>query len=195
MKSSGFSLIEVIVAVAVFSVVAVLSYSSISSILKAREVVEDSQVTMLELQRTYGLLKNDLRYAILRSVRNEYDLSEYPFLINQGGFLLQFTTHFPDNQGGKLLRVIWRLEEQTLIREQYLVLDRLDAQLIRRDLLDNVSEVDIYVYESQNDSINRQTTWENINELPLAIEWEMEREIGQDSNHSYRWLFDLPKGI
>lgn len=190
----GFTLLEVVVAAAVFTVLATMSYASVNNILKSKEIIDQAQSRAIELQRTYGLLKNDLRFAVLRSVRDELGDGGKPFVINEGGSLLRLTAHYPDDVSGQLSRVVWELSGGAILRKYYAVLDRVEGtELFQRELvteINKIKQLDVYAYEKDKEKVVRRSDWDNSAGLPLAVEFVVELDSGQ----SYRWLFDLPLG-
>jgi len=186
-QSQGFTLIEMVVAASVFAVISIASYATISSVLDAREAIEEKRLLMTSLQRTHALLKNDFRYALNRSVRDEFGDIVPPLLISQSSQLMQLTTLYPGaDQTGKLKRVIWELKDSALWRNEYAVLDRApDTQKVQRKVTSEVEQVIIYHFVLEDETIQRKTNWDNVDSLPLAIEVELELKNKQ----VYRWLF------
>jgi len=200
-RSQGFTLLEVIVASAIFAVLATLSYSAINSLLNSRSIINKTQTAMQELQRVHSLMKNDLRFAALRSVRDELGDNEEALQIGEGDTLIKLTTHYPGVDGGELVRVVWMVDNGRLIRKQYQVLDRVEGgKLSQRIFFSGVknnnnpliNSIEVFAYEiDQSKAITKKSNWDSNNKLPIAIEVMMEL----NTKKSYRWLFDLPVGF
>ena len=70
--AAGFTLIEVIVAVAVFSLAMALAYGGLNAIVDARRQLDGEAEGLARLQFAVGLLERDVRSAVERSVRDRY---------------------------------------------------------------------------------------------------------------------------
>lgn len=69
--SHGFTLVELLVAVAVFAVVATLAWGGLDAIVRARRVLDDEAAGLAHLQRALGRFDRDFDAALPRPVRNE----------------------------------------------------------------------------------------------------------------------------
>ena len=185
----GFTLIELVVASAVFAVLAVISYSGISAVLDNRQAIDEKRQQVIALQRVYALLKNDLRYATARPVRDELGDFESAMIIDQNGELLRITTQYPTIGANKLKRVSWELKDNALWRNHFDVLDRVEgSEKYQRKLLDNLSQVNVYIHSlNEQDRVTRSAIWEEQTFLPLALEIEIEMQ----NQHTYKWIFEL----
>ena len=207
-KKKGFTLLEVIVAVSIFTILAAVSYASINGVVNGKQIITEKRDKVLNLQRVYGLLKNDVRYAVARGVRDELNASHKALRIEQDGQLMSLTVLFPRvNVDLSLKRIAWELRDNSLWRLQYDVLDRVEGgEINERQLLSDVSELNIYThhFNSSNNtisgnnptqinsrSVKRSRGWGSNNDgLPLAIEFEL---IMRDESR-YLWLFDMVGG-
>lgn len=68
----GFTLIELIVAVAVFAVVALMAYGGLDLILRSRAGLEQSFERQREIERAVLRIERDLRQSYARAVRGAY---------------------------------------------------------------------------------------------------------------------------
>jgi len=186
-KSAGFTLIEVMVAVSVFALISVASFAAINNVLTAREIIEDKQANLLSLQRSHTFLKNDIRYAVKRAIRDEFGDVQPPMVIDNGGNLLSLTALYPDqNNLGKLKRIVWRLEDDNLWRDEYLVLDRSFApDRNSRLILADIEELTIHHYADQDGQVQRSANWDSSDDIPLAIEID----FLLSSKQRYLWRF------
>lgn len=152
--AAGFTLVEVLIALAITAFVAVVSYTGLSTVIagvgSTRAVAEQTW----ELNRALMILGRDLRHFTPRPVRDEFGESE-PALV--GGraarFLLSFTRsgwHNPQaHPRSNLQRVNYLWEDDALWRESYPVLDRAGATEARRVLLlDGVSSLRLLFLDS-----------------------------------------------
>jgi len=125
----GFTLVEVLIALAITAFVAAVAYTSLSTVVTGVEAARVSAERTHEINRAFMLLSRDLRQFVDRPVRDEFGDSE-PAL--SGGeaarFALSFTRAGWHNPNGlprsHLQRINYRFEEDALWRESYPVLDR-----------------------------------------------------------------------
>ncbi len=142
----GFTLLELLVALVVFAIMATAAYSGLSNVLFTRAAVEQQTHRLAAVQLAVFRLEQDIQQATPRGVRDEYgDLQ--PAL--RGGNLLDdaliLTRAGWDNPLGQsratLQRVAYRLREGRLWRLHWDVLDRGGPVAPRETLLlDQVRE-------------------------------------------------------
>jgi general secretion pathway protein J len=142
----GFTLLELLVALAVFAIMATAAYSGLRNVLFTRAAVEEQNRRLAAVQLTVFRLEQDIQQAVPRGVRDEYGDSQ-PAL--RGGDLLDDTLILTragwDNPLGQsratLQRVAYRLREGRLWRLHWDVLDRGGLVAPRETLLiDQVQE-------------------------------------------------------
>ncbi len=146
-RSAGFTLVEVLIALAITAFVSAIAYTSFSTVLSG---VESSQATaerVYQINRAWMMISRDLEQFVARPVRDEFGELE-PAL--QGGIAARFPLSF--TRGGwhnpvgharsELQRVNYRLEEETLWRDSYPVLDRAGETITQEvALLEGVEEL------------------------------------------------------
>ena len=77
-KSTGFTLIEVLVAMAIFGVLTILAYMALAQTLANSEMLTDRMDRLQAIQRTMRYLGNDLTAAAPRPVRDELGVTYLP---------------------------------------------------------------------------------------------------------------------
>ena len=70
--SHGFTLVEMLVAVAIFALASALAYGGLSALTRARSQLEQQNERLGRLQFAIGLIERDLRSAAPRAVRDNY---------------------------------------------------------------------------------------------------------------------------
>ena len=145
----GFTLVEVLIALAITAFVAAVAYTSLSTVITGVESARAGAERTQAINRTFMLLSRDLRQFVERPVRDEFGDTE-PAL--SGGeaarFALSFTRAGWHNPNGlprsHLQRVNYRFEDQALWRESYPVLDRAgDTEGTPVRLLDDVDYLEL----------------------------------------------------
>lgn len=147
-RSKGFTLIEVLVAVAIFGVLTTLSVMTISQTLSSVEFLSDRMDRLQSIQRTMRYLGGDLMQAAPRPVRDELGEGFLPAVWTDLGsiFALELTHGGWSNPAGlprgTLQRSAYRLQDGELIRYHWTVLDRTYAnKAIETVLLDDVESL------------------------------------------------------
>lgn len=207
--SKGFTLLEVLIAMAITAFVAAVAYSSLATVLSAVESTRESANRTFEINRAWMIISRDLRQFAPRAVRDEFGEGE-PAM--SGGpvarFLLSFTRSGWHNPNGhprsNLQRVNYRLEDNILWRDTYPVLDRtpeIEAQELK--LLEGVASVELRFLRSldklelSNDSNTVETrNWDenwlqnggSSTAVPVAVDIELELEDWGPM----RRLYELP---
>jgi general secretion pathway protein J len=129
-RNKGFTLIEVMVALAVFGVMSLLAYLSLGQTLANADMLTDRMDRLQSVQRTISYLSSELLQAAPRPVRVELGNAPIAALQSSLGseFALQLTHGGWPNPAGvprsTLQRTAYRIEDGELIRYHWNVLDR-----------------------------------------------------------------------
>ncbi len=176
----GFTLLELLIAMAIFATIAVISYSGLSSMLKTAKAVEIDASRLKEVQTAMLFMQRDLLQSVNRAVREEYGSFTKALQSNdQGKVLLEFTHGGRRNPAGFLRSSLQRVgygidDDENLVRYIWPVLDRSqDTKAVKHELLSNVDNL-------QFRFLNASNTWaeswppisvnNKIVPLPLAVE-------------------------
>lgn len=134
MRSRGFTLIEVLVAIAIFALASAIAYGSLTRLMQDRARLETEQEFWRTLSLAFARLEDDLAQARERTVRDAIGFSQPAFLgqptdiravsapnleFTRGGVLI-----LGDETRSDLQRVAYRIVEGTLMRQTWPVLDR-----------------------------------------------------------------------
>ena len=128
-RCAGFTLIEVLIALAITAVISTLAYNSLSAVLLGVESARETSNRTYQLNRAWMIISRDLRHFVDRPVRDEFGEREAAMIGGPAArFPLSFTRtgwHNPNaNPRSNLQRVVYRLEGDALWRDSYPVLDR-----------------------------------------------------------------------
>lgn len=141
---SGLTLVELLVAVAVFSVLSAIAYQGLISVANTNADLRQEGDEFARLQFAISLIERDLRQALPRPVRDQ--LGD-PLPAMAGGSLqLELTRAGWSNplgqQRSELERVRLQLDDDTLVRIKWSVLDRSQgSRPVRQVLLEGVRDL------------------------------------------------------
>jgi len=131
--AGGFTLLELLVALAIFALLSVMAYAGLSTVLTTNQVLESNMERLTEIQRSVTFLSRDIRQTVNRAIRDTYGDNKQP-LIGASEFdtlgtpVIELTrTGYANPLGTKrsfLQRVAYRIEEETLYRNSWRVLDQ-----------------------------------------------------------------------
>ncbi|MDG2273814.1 MAG: type II secretion system minor pseudopilin GspJ [Halioglobus sp.] len=147
--SAGFTLLEVLIAMAITAFVALIATTSLSRVLDGVESLRETADRTYEVNRAWMIISRDLRHLAERPVRDEFGQIE-PAMA--GGMLARFPLSFtragwhnPNaHPRSNLQRVNYRLEDDALWRDSYPVLDRAaDTEPYSVLLLDGVEDMQL----------------------------------------------------
>ena len=145
----GFTLIEVLVAMAIFAVLAAFCYGTLSQTLLSAEILNNRMDRLQALQRTIRMLTDDLQQLAPRPIRDELGDNLRPALDTgfQSGFALELTRGGWSNPvvlpRSTLQRVGYRIEEEELVRYHWYALDRtLNSDPVSLSLLGGVEAIE-----------------------------------------------------
>ncbi len=144
---SGFTLLELMVAIVLFSMISTAAYKLFMSVTRAQEVTQLVLDDLDKLQRAEIVLEKDLFQMTRRPVRDESGRQQPALKVpGTGGTLVEFTRSGWQNPlqvtRSTLQRVAYALEGHQLIRYYWPMLDRApDSTRIRQTVMSEVSSV------------------------------------------------------
>jgi len=161
MKCSGFTLIELIIAMAVFSVMAVISYTGLAQVLDNQDILTSQREYQRKLVLAFMRIEDDLDHVRARGIRDIYGEPQGPFIGLAPGTssITEPTLEF--TRGGSpiivgatpqsdLQRVAYRLDDQgNLSRLSWSVLDRSPVSTAREHvLLTDIKEMEVRFFRA-----------------------------------------------
>lgn len=143
----GFTLVELLVAMAVFAVMAGIAYGGLSSVLSTRDSINAALKRSKTLQMATWRLQRDVEQIVARPVRDRFGDSE-PALLGSANLGITFTRDGWSNPLGEtrstLQRVHYQLNgKKQLVRSYWRVLDQAqDSKTVDRILLSGVESME-----------------------------------------------------
>lgn len=145
---AAFTLIEVMVSLAIFAILSALCYGTLSRTLEAADLLNTRMDRLQAIQRTIRLLSEELQQLSPRPIRDELGDNFSPALDTgfQSGFALELTHGGWSNPivlpRSTMQRSAYRIEDDELIRYHWTVLDRtLANEPSEAALLDGVESI------------------------------------------------------
>lgn len=157
-RAGGFTLLEVLVAIAIFAIFSAMAYGGLLRVLDSRDRIEAEREAWRELALGFQRIKDDLAQAVARPVRDN-DGGPLPAFRGQptdiralGEPSIEFTrAGLPATETGGtgLQRVAYRVSEKRLVRLHWPVLDRAPVtKPLAAPLLDQVEELEVRFYHN-----------------------------------------------
>jgi general secretion pathway protein J len=204
-RSRGFTLLELMIAITIFSIIATFAYTGLDVVLDTKQQTEQHLDRLAKLQLGLHLIQQDIEQIVDRPVRNAYGDTE-PAIVSDSlsELLLELTRSGYANPmkmpRSQLQRVGYQLEEKTLYRVTWPVLDRAqDTEPRRQKLFDGVEELTFSFFDQD---MKRKTSWpptasgesgEAPETLPKGIELVIETEAMGTLRRLFRASESLPK--
>ena len=177
----GFTLLEVLIAIAIFSLISLSSFTIFDTVLSSDESAKNRSERQNELQRAFIILERDILQIARRSARLNGEAPLEVFLQTSGNTFvsdeqaLAFVRHGWTNPGLLLPRsdmqaVAYRLVDATLERLHFNFVDAVVGEEPKiRPLISNVSTLKFEYYDEEK----WQKAWSK-KSLPLAIAIEID---------------------
>jgi general secretion pathway protein J len=197
-NDEGFTLLELLVALAIFSLIAVMAYGGLETVLRQQTVTEENAESLAQLQKTYLIMQRDIEQAVPRTIRDEFGDQQAPLI---GTTLFQLTRggwNNPANQARSTLqRVGYSLEDRQLIRYAWLVLDRAqDSAPTRQPLAADIESMQVRYLDEAGKWLDQ---WPPVqsDSNPVATPTDFPRAVEITLEHArfgeLIWLFQLPR--
>ena len=147
-RQRGFTLLEILVAMAVFAIMGVMAYGGLQSVIDQQEIARENAARLRAVQFAVRQIGLDLQQVQPRPVRDELGDGYRPALLadERNIYALEFTRGGWSNPLAQpraaVQRVAYRVEDGRLIRVHWFVPDHtLAEEPVERDLLDRVVEI------------------------------------------------------
>lgn len=178
MRARGFTLLELLVAMAIFSVLGLGSYQLLRSVSESHDRVRGSINSYIRVSQALSIIQRDFNQYVPRQVRDRYGDPMLPMTFEVEDYLVEFTRGGWANPGARprseLQRVAYSLdfEEEKLKRHFWLVLDRAeDSEPITQVLLEGVTDFRVTAFTGgQQTNPQVQAVVQAGNSAPLAVE-------------------------
>ncbi len=184
----GFTLVELLVAVAILAIIGVIAFVGLSRVITQQEVARARTERWQDIQLAMRLVTQDLAQLHPRFTREELGESYQPSLLADPSaqFALEFSRGGWANPAGlargTVLRVAYDWEEDKLVRWHWSVMDRtLSTPPVRTELLDRVTNVEVRFLDNAGEwhldwpPVDRRGP-QSLISRPRAVEFALELE-------------------
>ena len=193
-QKNGFTLVEMMVALFVFSILSVAGVLLLRSAVDSNEVTDRNLRGVADMQRLVSLLETDLSQALPRTYRDGDGERRAAFesdIGTNGNMFLVFTrggqSNINDKARSNIHRVSYRLRDGQLERLQHEMTDG-GAISEPAELIDGVENLELR-FRDRRGQWRRDWQTERLNDLPRAIEINFTQD-----GRSYRHLFLVGTG-
>lgn len=182
----GFTLVEVLIAMAITAIVSMLAYSSLSTVFSAVESLRETTRRTYEVNRAFMIISRDFRHFVRRPIRDEFgdveaaltggSAAPYPLSLTRSGWYNP-NAHPRSN----LQRINYRLEDESLWRDAYPVLDRTgDSEPQSALLLEEVEYLEVAFLESLSE-LPRDPDGDGLDTRDWPDSWVTDPAAGADT--------------
>ncbi len=147
-RSRGFTLVELLVAMAVVAIIGVMAFAGLNQVIAQRDIASERAERWREIQLAVRILVQDLAQIHPRPTRDELGATYMPsvFASPDATFALEFSRGGWSNPAslprGNVMRIAYDWEDELLVRYQWPVMDRTLATVpVRTELLTGVTNI------------------------------------------------------
>ena len=180
-QSIGFTLLEVLVAMAISSFIYIGAYSLLNSVIVTDERVSLKRLHLENTQRAFHIMQQDIEQIVPRTIRGDFGEPQKAIVYNALDDKLEFTHIGWRNPikrpRSSMQRTAYLIDDNKLVREHWNVLDRVsDTESRKNTLLENVESIEFKFFDGV------ENTWvsdwdkelDDKQVLPIAIEVKLD---------------------
>jgi len=201
-RQQGFTLLELLVSLAIFALIGAMAYGGLQQVLEQRQATEAQSQQLADLQKSYRIMQRDLEQVINRGIRNQFG-DPIDALVGGSGYDgIEFSRAGHANPAGflrsDLQRVAYVPDQDTLLRRTWRVLDRAQDSLPDEEVLvEGLQQFTIRFLDDADEwrdnwppqQTQTQTGGVGVTDLPRAAQVE----IVLDDVGTLSWVFLLPQ--
>ena len=193
-EKSGFTLIEMVIAVAIFAVMMVIAYPGLTHIAAIGDQVGRSNRQLSQLQFALTYLNRDWMQVSTRKILDQYGDEQSNIVIadNSISFTRSGWNNLLQHKRSELQRVQYLVEDNQLIRRHWLSLDQgIAEEPVTAVVLDEVELFEIHFIDSSEAPIEQWPNPAGIANNPIALSVKLElKQFGQVQR-----IMEAPAGV
>ncbi|MEM7540230.1 MAG: type II secretion system minor pseudopilin GspJ [Pseudomonadota bacterium] len=136
---SGFTLVEILVAIAIFAVISAIAFTGLRSAIRTNDHLKPRYETLQTLRGAFQILASDIQQMAPRSIRDELGSPQAALVGASDTTFLKLTRYAPDAPllGARtaLKRVEYEYREGELVRRLWPNLDRVQGETGQEQIL------------------------------------------------------------
>jgi general secretion pathway protein J len=186
-QSVGFSLVELLIALAILAILMGVTFQSVQLLIESDRNMKDQQVTLQNIQRAFMYMERDLRQIVPRPVNDGF-AQQAAITTQANNNLLEFTKGGNPDLGwqlrktgqmrSSLQRVAYKLEGKNLIRSTWSLVDHASQEKpVTEVLLPRIKAIKIEFKQVGTEEWNAEPS---NTELPQAIAINLQHEFFGD---------------
>src|SRR3989338_10160394 len=149
-KVKAFTLIEIMIALFIFAIMAVMAATGLFAIIKSRDITEKHNARIVQLQTAMVIMQQDFQQLIDRPITDELGqpqpalwVTNNQIIFTRAGYVNPLGVY----QRSNLQRVSYFVANNQLDRKSWLTLDRAagDPPSLQRVLINNVDSMQIQI--------------------------------------------------
>ena len=179
-KLAGFTLLELLVAISIFSVIGLGSHQMLRTVIDSHDAVKSTTQSYASMNLALAIMQRDFNQFVPRGVRDEYGEPTNPIAFESEDYVVEFTRTGWGNPAGihrsRLQRVAYSVDYETeeLYRHFWKVLDRAeDSEPLSELLLIGVTDFRVTGVIEEDDEFDAGLSDEDFggpSMAPLAVE-------------------------
>lgn len=198
-RGAGFTLLELLVAIAIFAVIGVMAYGGLQQIMSQQQQTTEHAQRLAALQLAYRVMQRDLEQLVARRIRNEFGDSVEALIGGSGFEGLEFSRGGYANPGGfqrsEIQRVAYVPDQDRLLRRTWRVLDRAQDSVPDEEvLIEGMDDFTLRFLAANNEWQDR---WPPLSSGPASASPDfpkaLEVLVEIDDVGIIRWLFRVPQ--
>ncbi len=194
-RKQGFTLIEMLVAVAIFAVMAGIAYTSLNQTVKIGNQVGEASRRLSELQFALTYINRDWMQVSSRKIRNRYGDTENQIVLvdNSISFTRSGWGNLLQHKRSELQRVQYQLVDNKLVRRHWLSLDQgIGEEPLTTVILTAVDSFEIQFIDAQERPIS---SWPEEVTQGLGKPVALKVVVNLDNFGEIRRILEVPDGL
>lgn len=194
-RDRGFTLLEMLVAVAIFAVMNAVAYTTLNQTIKIGSQVSEAGRRLSELQFALSYFNQDWMQVSPRKIRNQYGDTEDQVVLadNSISFTRSGWGNLLQHKRSELQRVRYELVDNKLVRRHWRSLDQgIGEEPLTTVILSAVESFEIQLIDPDDQSIN---SWPNTVTQGLGKPVALKLTLSLEDFGEIRRIMEIPDGV